>query len=794
MIKNYFKIAFRSLWRRKGFSFINIMGLAIGITACFLIFLYVRFELSYDSFHSKAPHIYRLVTDVKTPSETIHAGITSWPMAPNIKADFPEVASFVRINKTDVLVRKGDKKFQEGQVLWADSSFFNVFDFSLIKGNQQAVLKELFSIVLSESSAKKYFGKEDPIGQTLLLYGESYPAKVTGVMKDIPENSHIKADMLISMATLTQNFNPEQDQQWTNFDATTYLLLKPGTNVKALEQKFPAFLQRHIGKEMDENKMSFTLFLEPLNDIYLKSTREDNIENGSVSNIYTFSIIAVFILLIAGINFVNLTTARSTERAKEVGIRKVAGAERTQLMRQFIGESLILSLIAFGIAIGLSALLLPSFNQLAGKEISAGIFTNMKNIGLLLLATIGIGLLAGIYPALVLSSFRPIAVLKGQYSKSSKGILLRKGLVVAQFTISIALIIGTIVVYNQTLYMRSQDLGFHKDQMIILDTYGDEGTNALKQELAALPGVKSTALSSSVPGASHSTAYSEMENRNGDFQVANVDLYFVDFDYINQYKFKVVAGRTFSRDHGTDTTQAMVLNEAAVKMLGYTSPQEAVGRRFRQWGREGKIIGVIKNFNYQSLQESIKPLSLRIEPTRSSLLSVNVSADNMPATIGAIENKWKSLLPKRPFSYYFLDEFFDRQYRSEERFGRLFFNFAILAIFISCLGLLGLASYSTIQRTKEIGIRKVMGASIMNIVNLLSKDFLQLIIVSFFIATPIAWYFMHNWLNDYEYRINISWWVFVAAGILALIMALVTVSFQAIKAALSNPVKNLRTE
>jgi putative ABC transport system permease protein len=794
MIKNYFKIAIRNLWRRKAFSFINIMGLAIGITACYLIFLYVRFELSYDAFHSKAQNIYRLVTDVKTPSETIHAGITSWPMAPNIKSDFPEAEAFVRVNRSGMLVRKEEKKFQEDLVLYADSSLFNVFDFKLIKGNPQTALKDPFSIVLSASSAKKYFGTSDPIGQTLLVYGEGHAAKVTGVMNDIPENSHIKANMLISMTTSTQKFNPTQDEEWTNFDATTYLLLKPGTNAKALEKKFPAFLERRIGKEMEANKMYFTLFLEPLKDVYLRSERQDNIENGNVSNIYTFSIIAGFILLIAGINFINLTTARSAERAKEVGIRKVAGAERHQLMRQFIGESLLLSLFAFCIAIGLASLFLPLFNQLAGKEISAGVFSDLNSVVLLLAAAIGIGVLAGIYPALVLTSFKPISVLKGRYSTSAKGIMLRKGLVVTQFAISIALIIGTIVVYNQTMYMRNKDLGFNKDQMIILDTYGDESTAALKQEISALPGVKSTALSSCVPGASHSTAYSEIENKNGDLQVANVDLYFVDFDYINQFKIKMVAGRSFSKDHGTDTTQAMVINEAATKFLGYASPQEAVGKRFKQWGREGKIIGVIKDFHYQSLQQGIKPLSLRIEPTRSNLLSVNVSSSNLAATITAIENKWKSIVTKRPFSYYFLDEFFDRQYRSEERFGKLFFNFAILAIFISCLGLLGLASYSTIQRTKEIGIRKVMGASITNIVNLLSKDFLQLILISFFIASPVAWYFMHSWLKDFEYRIDINWWVFIAAGIVALIMALLTVSYQAIKAALSNPVKNLRTE
>ncbi|HEX8332208.1 MAG TPA: ABC transporter permease [Segetibacter sp.] len=793
MIKNYIKIAFRNLWRNKVFSLINIMGLAVGMTACFLIFLYVTFERSYDSFHTKAPNIYRLVTDVKTPSETIHAGITSWPMAPNIKADFPEVESFTRVQSTSMLVTKDDKKFQEERVMWADSTFFKTFDFKLSKGNMETVLKDPFTVVLTKSAAKKYFGDADPLGQTLKLY-DYYPATVTGLMNDIPENSHIKADIVVSMSSLTQKISPTQDEQWTNFDATTYLLLKPGADPSSLESKLPAFLEKHTGKDMDASKMSFTLFLEPLKDVYMNADRDDAIENGNRNNVFIFSIIAAFILFIACINFVNLTTARSTERAKEVGIRKVVGAERTQLMRQFIGESLILSLIAMLIAICLSVLLLPLFNQLAGKTISTGIFSNIYYLLLLLTAAIGIGLLAGIYPALVLSSFKPIIVLKGRFATGNRGIVLRKGLVVAQFTISIALIIGTIVVYNQMKYMRNQDLGFSKDQMLIIDTQGDAAKTSLKNEIEKLSQVKSTTFSSTVPGGSHSKAYSEIENPKGDLQVANLDLYFVDFDYIPQYNIKMVAGRSFSRDFATDTTQALILNEAAVKFFGYSSPQAAIGRRFKQWGREGKIIGVTKDFHYHSLQENIQPLSMRIEPTRSHLLSVNVSGKDLPATIAAIENKWKTMIPRKPFSYYFLDEFFDRQYRSEERFGNLFLNFAILAIFISCLGLLGLASYSTIQRTKEIGVRKVMGATVANIINLLSKDFLKLVLISFFIAAPVAWYFMYQWLENFAYRTNISWWVFVIAGILSFSVALLTTSFQAIKAAISNPVKSLRAE
>ena len=793
MIKNYLKIAFRNLWRHKIFSIINIMGLAVGMTACFLIFLYVKFELSYDSFHSKADRIYRVVADIKTPTEVINASCPSWAVPPNAKDEFPEVESFVRVLNDHVLVRKGDIKFQEENAVWADSAFFHVFDFKLLKGNPQTALKDQFSIIFSEKAAKKYFGKEDPIGQTLLVTGDAFPAKVTGIMKDIPENSQIKADMVLSMTTITQNFAPKIDSQWGNYGPSAYLLLRQHTSARSLTAKFPSFLEKRNGTEMKKSQMYPTLFLEPLKDVYLRSTRDGN-KTGNINNVYIFSIVAIFILLIACINFINLTTARSAERAKEVGIRKVVGAAKTQLTKQFIGESIILCLIAFLLTLLFSWLLLPVFNQLAGKTISSSIFENGRYVALVFFASIGIGFLAGIYPALVLSSFKPVVVLKGKFATGTRGILLRKILVVSQFTISIGLIIATIIVYNQMSYMRNQDLGFKKDQVLVMDTYGDKGKDAFKQALTSIPTVKSVATSSSVPGSGNPGAYSEIENVKGDLQIANLDLYFVDFDYINQFKIKMVAGRGFSRDFATDTTQAMVLNEAAVKMFGYSSPQQAIGRRFKQWGREGKIIGVMKDFHFRSLQQPIKPLSMRIEPGGCNLVSINVSASNLPATISAVERKWKSLIPNRPFSYFFLDEFFDKQYRAEERFGKLFLNFAILAIFISCLGLLGLASYSTLQRTKEIGIRKVLGASVSNIVNLLSRDFLKLVAISSIIAFPVAWYAMNKWLQDFAYRIGMSWWVFLMAAILATLIALFTISFQAIRAAIANPVKSLRTE
>ncbi len=793
MLKNYFKIAFRNLWRHKTFSFINIIGLTVGLTACFLIFLFVSFEMSYDSFHSKSDRIYRLVTDLKTPSENMHIPITSWAFAPKIKSELPEVESFTRISQESLLIKKDNLKFQEDNILFADSSLFKVFDFKLIQGNPETVLKDPFNIVLSETAAKKYFGTEDPMGKTVLISGDNLPATVTGIMRDIPGNSQIRTDLFVSMSTFTQNLNKGVDDEWGNFGAMTYLLLKPGSSASALEKKFPEFLTNWIGKDMDASQMHYTFFLEPLRDVYLYSTR-NGATSGNIKNVYIFSLIAIFILLIACFNFVNLTTARASERAKEVGVRKVAGATKNQLAGQFIGESVLLCLIACLLSIVLSTLFLPVFNQLSGKEISAGIVTNGENIGVLLLLSIAIGLVAGSYPALVLSSFKPVVVLKGKFTTGIKGVLLRKGLVVAQFTISIALIIGTIIMYSQMQFMRNRDLGFNKEQMMVVTISGDPARGAFKQSLASIPDVKSVSLSSSAPSLGNNSAYSEVENKNGDLQVGTLELYDVDVDFIPQYKMKLISGRNFSKDFSSDTSQSMIVNEATVKMFGYSSPDQIIGKRFKQWGREGKIIGVVRNFHNNSLQESIEPLSMRMESRSQDLVNINIASANIPKTIAAIESKWKEMIPGRPFNFIFLDEAFNKQYVNEDRFGKLFFNFSILAILISCLGLLGLASYSTLQRTKEIGVRKVLGASVSNITVLLSKDFIKLVLIALVIASPIAYWGMHTWLQSFAYRINIHWWVFLVAGLMALFIALFTVSFQAIKAAIANPVESLRTE
>ena len=789
MFKNYLKIAIRNLWKHKGFSFLNISGLAIGLTAGFLILLYVGFELSYDRFHSKSDRIYRVISDIETPTGLVQNSEPAWAVPPNMQLEFPEVESAVRVMEMNILVNNGEQNYNEANSLSADPDFFKMFDFELLSGEEENTLIAPFSIVLSETTAKKYFGNSNPIGKSLKILDDGFLAKVTGVMKDIPENSHIKADIILSMTTFTEELDKELNNKWDWYDPDAYVLLSPNTDPEALATKFPDFLERNDGESMKALKVNVLLFLEPFNDVYLKSDRYTKI-SGNIDNIYIFSLVAIFILLIACINFINLTTARSVERAKEVGIRKVIGAGKRHLGLQFIGESVIISFFAFLMTLVLTILLLPYFNELAGKIVSESILLTPYHILILLAISLSIGVVAGIYPAFILSSFRPVSVLKGSFSTGTRGVMLRKGLVIAQFSISIAMIIGTIIIYNQMEYMRNQELGFDKEQTLVLSYPKKE----IKDAIDNLPGVKSTSLVSSIPGGDNPIAYSKIENLNGDEQILDIDLYFVDFDAISQFDMKIIEGRGFSRDFPTDATEAMVINETAVKLLGYTSAADALGAKFEQWGRNGRVIGVVKDFHFKSLKENIKPLTLRIEPNRTGLLTVKLASRDITRTVASIEERWKTIVPSVPFDYYFLDEFFDRQYRTEARFGNLFLNFAALAILISCLGLLGLAAYSTLQRNKEIGIRKVLGSTVMRVVGLLSIDFLKLVGIAFLIASPIAWMAMNSWLMDFAYRIDIQWWMFALAGASALLIALLTVSFHAIKASLMNPVKSLHTE
>jgi putative ABC transport system permease protein len=791
MLKNYFKIAFRSLLRHKGFTSLNIIGLAVGMAAFFLIFQYVRFEYSYDDFVTKKDRVYRLVTDIKSESQTQHSWTSSSPMAINLKREYPQIEDVVRLTAQSTLLKRGDVFFQESRTIFADSGLFNIFDFPLVEGDPVTALKEPFSVVLSQSTAKKYFGDADPIGQAMLFSDSGFNAKVTGVMKDLPENSTIKADLFVSMST-RMRFRDSSDYRWGRQNTTSFLLLKPGTSPVALESPFKLFIDRHMGAELKSAQQEEAISLERLKDTYW-SFRGGWV-NGSKTNIYVFSLIGLFILLIACINFVNLTTARSTERAKEVGIRKVIGAGRFQLTRQFMSESVLLCLISFVLAAALCEALLPSFNLLAGKTVSAGVLSQPDELLIWAGIALVIGLLAGIYPALVLSGFRPIESLKGRFSSSRRGLLLRRCLVVFQFAISIFLIIGTAVVYLQVNYMRSQDLGFDKEQELVIDEHNDVHKLAFRQEVARLPNVLSTAFSGSVPGEGDYTANTQVENSHGEMLSTILDLTYVDFGYLEQYKMKLLAGRFFDPHIATDTMQAMIINEKTMEFLGYSRPQQALGRRFEQWGKKGVIIGVIGNYNFMGLQREIQPLSICINMDDCNYLSAKVRTKNVAATIAAIKKKWEGLALDKEFDYFFLDEQFDKQYRAETRFGRLFINFAVFAIFISCLGLLGLASYNIVLRTKEVGVRRVLGASVAGIVRLLSVEFLALVGIAFLIAAPAGWYFMHRWLDDFAYKAQLGWWIFAGAGVLAMVIAFATISYQAIRAATANPVRSLRSE
>jgi putative ABC transport system permease protein len=801
MLKNYFKIAFRNLWRKRAYSFINVTGLAVGMACCFLIFLYVHFELSYDRFHQKADRIYRVVGDWRSSGETLHWYVTPGPLARSIKSEFPQVQEVTRFINGTVLIQKGNFKFQETHTIYADSSIFSVFDFPLQYGDPRTALKEPNSVVLSETAAQKYFGHSNPVGQHLLLTSLNLPGIVTGVMKDIPVSSHIKADMMVSMATYSRSLQPWVEQDWGSYLYSTYLLLSPGSDPAILQGKLPALVEKSEGTELRNKNSSYALRLEPLTSIYLHSSYGAPV-SGNIDNVHILTVIGIFILLIAGVNFINLSTARSVERAKEVGIRKCAGAKSGQLIGQFLIESMLITVVAFTLALALCHFLLPLFNQLSGKTISGGIFDSMAYPFWLLMLALGVGLLAGVYPALVLSSFKPVVVLKGHFSSGSRGAILRKSLVVAQYTISISLIVSTIVVYSQLNFMQHQPLGFDKDQLLIVYDYGDRGALAFQKDIAAIPAVQSSTLTSTIPGRSYNSNGNDVwpddiENSKGKWQRIKLAFYNTDANFLPLYKIRLLAGRNFYKDTHNDSAN-VIINKTAALSLGYTVSTlgQLIGQRTRGSGDStfNTIIGIVDDFHFHSLREPIQPLCLQTDKGYWQFLTIKINTDNLPGTIRALAAQWQKSVPIRPFNYFFLDEDFNSQYNAEERFGRLFIYFSALALFISSLGLLGLSAYSTLQRTREIGIRKVLGASVSGIVGLLSGDFIRLVFLAFVIASPLSWLAMHRWLQGFAYRTTLNPGIFVLAGAGALLIAVLTISFQAIKAALANPVNSLRTE
>jgi putative ABC transport system permease protein len=806
MLRNYIKTAFRSLTKNKGFTTINVLGLALGLAACLLIVLYVFDELSYDRYNTKADRIYRVNEDLKLGNNNVLYAISMPPLAQALKSEFPEVEDAARMKMAGGFhVKKGTESILEYRTVFADPSLFNVFTLPMIQGNPATALNEPNTIVLTESTAKKYFNSTNIVGQTLKV-NDNQLYKITGVIRDIPKNSHFNFDFFISMASWPDS----KMNQWLRSDYNTYVLLRKGADRKAFEAKLPALLKAHGNAEMqaglhmdmdafEKSGSYFRLNLTPLTDIHLHSSRDGELgHNGTVQYVYIFSAIAAFILLIACINFMNLSTARSANRAREVGVRKVLGSPRKYLIAQFLTESILVTLAAAIIAFVTALMLLPVFNQLSGKELLMDKHTLSWLIPTVLAIVVGVGCLAGSYPAFFLSAFQPINVLNGKLATGFKGGRLRSLLVVFQFSISIFLIIGTIVIYNQLNFIQTKNLGYNRNQVLVIKNAFELGNNAkiFKQEVKQLPGVINATLTGFLPTSQNRATSIFYKDASLDQKKAVFPQnWSVDEDYISTLDMKLAAGRNFSSQMPTDSS-GVIINETTAKFLGYADPINKTLYRNedgnRDHMRQFHIIGVVKDFNFSSLRENISPVIMWLNQDTGDL-SVRVSPSNLPILLSAIKDKWKQLTPMH-FEYSFMDQDFDATYRSEQRTGTIFMIFTVLAIIIACLGLFGLAAYAAEQRTKEIGIRKILGASVSVIVKTLSIDFIKLVIISIAVATPIAWFLMNKWLQDFAYRINIQWWVLVLAGFAAVFIAMVTVSFQSIKAALANPVKSLRSE
>ncbi|HYF33511.1 MAG TPA: ABC transporter permease [Chitinophagaceae bacterium] len=809
MISNYLKIAFRNLLKYRFISFINLFGLTVGLTCCFLILTYILHELSYDKYHKEPENIYRVTRSFRNPetgAPSLNLGTIAPPFGPLLQNDFKEIRTITRLlpNGTTPM-RYEDKMFNEQNVYFADEHLFDVFTVDVIKGNPQKALTDPFCVMLSETVAKKYFGKDEPLNKMIRI-DNNINLKVTGVFKSFPANTHIHPEIMVSFNTLKDStIYGEQALRtnWGNNSFFTYLLMPPNFRPETMEAQFPAFLNRHMPQN-PESKFKTSdwtaLALQKVTDIHLRShTDFEAEENGDIKRVYVFSAIALFILLIACINYMNLSTARSALRAREIGVRKVVGAQRKEIIAQFLSESILVSYMALILAFALTSVSLPWLNQLSGQTLSTSILLRWEVLVPILLVPFVVGVLSGIYPALFMSSFRPVMVLKGLFKAGGGNISFRQVLVTLQFAISIILIISTAVVFKQLRYMQQKSLGFDREHVVTLpyNTGLGERYEAFRNELLANSNVKDAGRSSRIPTGRLLDAMGSQIDRGDSLAPTNADIKYVsaDHDFVTTYGVKIVAGRNFSRDFSTDTG-SFLLNEAAVKVLGLKGNEEVIGKNFQYGNRRGKIIGVFNDFHFESMHQKIVPLVLLVPRSQSNFgnLSIKVSGNNIPAALGHIESTWKKFLPEVPYQYTFLDENFDRLYQAEQRQGTIFTVFACIAIFIACLGLFGLSAFAITQRIKEIGIRKVLGADVSTIVALLSKDFLKLVAIAAVIAFPVAWYAMNNWLEDFAYRINIPVWIFVVAGILAALVALATISFQAIKAALANPVKSLRTE
>jgi len=798
MLKNYFKIALVHFIKHKAYSIINVLGLAIGIACCILIVSYILHEISFDKFHEKGDRIYRIGVDLKMSDDHLEIPKSSPPMAEYFTQNLPEILSAVRLQGMDRQpVRYGDKLFNEDRIFFADNSLFNVFTFPLVKGDPKTALISANSVVITEEMAEKYFGEEDPMGR-ILNFNNKLDLTVTGVVKNVPQNSHFSFDMLCSFEVYAKN-NKWAMQNWLSINNYTYILLQKGYDSRLLEQQFPAIVEKQVGSLLKYVNGEMTLFLQPLTSIHLHSNLKQEISgNSSIVYIYIFAAITIFILAIACFNFMNLSTARSANRAKEVGMRKVLGGNRRQIITQFLFESVFYSLVSLVLALLIVELSLPLFHSISGIELSIKyIETPWLFPGLFGLAVI-VGLIAGSYPAFYLSAFQPLRIVKGVSPSGTTNTRFRSALVIFQFSISIVLIFGTMIVFNQLDYMKNRNLGFFKEHLVVVPISDDstvESLQSLKKELKSYSGILGVAATSHVPG---QTTYVNPFIPEG-FSIEQMqymgELY-IDFDFIPTMGIEMAEGRNFSEEFQTDINQAVIINEAAVKKFGWEKP---IGKTIHDLSTSQQttgftVIGVAKDFHFESLHKQIAPLFIGYTTHNLNSIAVRIRPENIPDTISFLRSKMKEVYPFRPFEYAFLDDSFDSQYRAEERLGDIFSYFSVLAIFIACLGLFGLASYSTEQRKHEIGIRKVLGASVSGILVLISKEFTKWVLVANVIAWPIAYVSINMWLQGFSYRTNIPPKLFVFSTLISLVVALLTVSLQAFRAAMANPADALRYE
>lgn len=798
MFFNYLKIAFRNIIRQKFYSVINILGLAIGLTICLLILLFVKDEMSFDKGHAKADRIYRTLMEYKQNDGSMKSPINPYRLAPALEVDFPDLENIIRFSPAfGALVANGDVQYQEQRMFFVDKDVFEVFDYEMVQGDPKTALAEPFKLILSETTAKKYFGEEDPMGKLLTVNGQN-EGTVTGIFKDMDENNHLVSDIFISMETGKSVFNQLVLNNWGEGSCYTYLLLPENTTPEMIAARIPDFIEKNVGEGSSER---MGVQLQPMTDIHLHSNYRGEIQaNSDIRYIYISSAIALFIILIACINYMNMATARSIKRAMEIGVRKTLGAPKMSLINQFLSESVLVAVFALIIAVVLAQLSLPAFNAFVGKSLTANIFDHPEIFGLFIGITVLVGLLAGSYPAFYLSSFQAIKVFRENFTQGSSG-LLRKGLVVFQFGISIILIFATLVVYNQWNFLRNKDLGMNKENLIMVPIPDLSSYQSLKNQLLQNPDIENVGASNKqLTGRLSSNMGFSAEQFEPDPNArTSIKVVTADHDFLKTLQVNFAEGRDFSREFGSDDTTAFVLNEAAVNLIGWEEP---LGKWFETrefdsgaWKqRRGKIIGVVSNYHHESLYNEIEPAVYYISKSWLNWMTIRHSGNNVSEMLADVKEKWVQHGSEELYTYNFMDDRITQMYQTEERFFKIFTFFTILAIFIAGLGILGLSSFMAEQRTKEIGVRKVFGATTGNIVVMLSKEFTKLVIIGFVIAAPLGYLLLDDWLADFTFRINIGWIPFLFAGLLTLMMAWLTAGFQSMKAALANPVKALKYE